>query len=293
MRQRQSTYLPKSCERHKKMPESRLLPLKLLEKRRKVCYTFFMEKGLIITGKDFPESAAFVNTALANGFSAVVSVSEQNRDELPAKPVKGVVWQRSSSLSARSFVLEAQTSLNVLTHALVLFDTALYAKTGSAFTGGTQSLAQGIDNLIASYMYITHELIDRFKKIGGGTLCFVYKPYPDEAEYARMSSRLKETINPAPPLVSAAAEAFKSFAENTAAERYTFPIKFLLIEYASSSGREGDEETAEYLFSLPEMQNNAAAGNTGDKRSSPKNEKPPRWQHSGAKFSVVMNLFNR
>lgn len=252
-----------------------------------------MEKGIIITGKDFPDSAAFVNPALANGFSAVVSVSEQNKDEYPAEPVKAVVWQRSSSLSARSFILEAQTSLNVLTHALVLFDTALYAKTCSSFAGETRDLAQGIDSLISSYMYITHEIIARFKKLGGGTLCFVYKPHPGEAEYARLGARLKETTNPAPPLVSAAAEAFKAFAENTAAERYAFPIKFLLIEYASSPGREGDEETAEYLFSLPEMCDNTAKGKSGGKLSLLKAEKTVRWQHPGAKFPAVMNLFNR
>lgn len=264
-----------------------------LEKSRKLCYTFFMEKGLIIAGKNFPESTAFVNAALANGFSAAVSVSEQNKDELPAEPVKGFIWRRSSALSARSFVLEAQTSLNALTHALVLFDTALYAKTGRDFTGGTGSLAEDIDSLISSYIYITHELIDRFKKLGGGTLCFVYKAHPGEAEYARLGARLKETTKPAPPLVSAAAEAFKAFAENTAAEKRTFPIQFLLIEYASSPGPEGDEETAEYLFSLPEMGGNPAKGKNGGKRPLFKADKAVRWQRPGAKFPAVMNLFNR
>lgn len=243
-------------------------------------------------GKDFPDSAAFVNAALANGFSAAVSISEHNKDELPAEPVKAAVWQRSSSLSARSFVLEAQTSLPALTHAVLIFDTALYAKTGGAFTGETQALAQGIDSLISSYMYITHELIDRFKKLGAGTLCFVYKPHSGKAEYARLGARLKETLNPASPLISAAAEAFKSFAENTAASLAASPIQFLLIEYASSPGSEGERETAEYLFSLPEMRDTGISEKSG-KISVSKNEKAVRWQHPGAKFPAVMNLFSR
>lgn len=241
-----------------------------------------MEKGLIITGKDFPDSAAFVNAALANSFSAAVSISEQNKKELPAEPVKAAVWQRSSSLSARSFVLEAQTSLPALTHAVLIFDAALYAKTGGAFTGETQALAQGIDSLICSYMYITHELIDRFKKLGAGTLCFVYKAHPGKSDYTKLNARLKETLNPAPPLLSAAAEAFKSFAENTAASYAASSIKFLLLEYAP--GPDSETETADYLFSLPQMHNTGING---------KAEKSVRWLRPGAKFPAVINLFNR
>lgn len=252
-----------------------------------------MEKGLIIAGKDFPENSAFVNAALANGFSAAVSVSEQNKEQLPADPVKAFVWQRSSSLSARSFVLEAQTSLPALTHAVLIFDTALYAKAQEDFFAGTHSLSEGIDRFIASYMYITRELIDRFKKTGGGTLCFVYKAHPAKSDYIKLSARLKETVNPASPLLSAAAAAFKSFAENTAASLSASPIKSLLIEYASAPGREGEEETAEYLFSLPEMLNAGISEKNGGKFIGSKAEKNVRWLRPGAKFPAVMNLFNR
>ncbi|WP_428770215.1 hypothetical protein V1L52_12980 [Treponema sp. HNW] len=243
-----------------------------------------MEKGLIIAGKDFPESTAFVNAALANGFSAAVSVSEQNKEQLPSEPVKAFVWQRSSSLSARSFVLEAQTSLNKLTHAVLIFDTALYAKAGDDFFTGTRSLTEGIDLFIASYMYITRELIDRFKKTGGGTLCFVYKSHPGKSDYIKLNARLKETVNPASPLLSAAGEAFKSFAENTAASLSASPTKSLLIEYASASGQAGEEETADYLFSLPQMHSTEITAKT---------EKSVRWLRPGAKFPAVINLFNR
>ena len=252
-----------------------------LEKREKLCYTFNMDKGIIIAGKDFPETRAFVKAASANGFSVITSLSDDESAQIPAEPVKGFVWQKASPVSARSFVFEAQTALPKLTHALLIFDTLSYIN--KIHLRDSQSLSSGIDDLIAAYMHITRELLGRFAKLGGGTLCFVFKPYLENAKFGAR----KEAVSSSQAFVLAAASAFKTFAEQTAlSDAFASGIDFLLCE--EDPAAENDGETAAFLFSaLSAAETSKNGGKSGGKKQN------ARWLRAGSKFSVGWNLFSR
>ena len=250
---------------------------RVLEKREKLCYTFTMDKGIIIAGKDFPETRAFVKAASANGFSVITSLADDESAQIPAEPVKGFVWQKASPVSARSFVFEAQTVLPKLTHALLIFDTLSYIN--KIHLRDSQSLSSGIDDLIASYMHITRELLGRFAKLGGGTLCFVFKPYSENAKFGAR----KEAVSPSQAFVLAAASAFKTFAEQTAlSDAFASGIDFLLCE--EDPAAENDGETADFVFSALSAAETSKSG--GKKQAA-------RWLRPGSKFSVGWHLFNR
>ena len=236
-----------------------------------------MDKGIIIAGKDFPETLAFVKAASANGYSVMASVGGDEGAQIPAEPVKGFVWQKASPVSARSFVFEAQTALPKLTHALLIFDTLSYIK--KIHVHDSQTLSSAIDELIASYMHITRELLGRFAKLGGGTLCFVFKPYPENAKFGAR----KETVSSSHAFVLAAASAFKTFAEQTAqSHALASDVDFVLCE--EDPAAENDGETADFVFSA--LAAAETAKSAGKKQSA-------RWLRSGSKFSVGWHLFSR
>ena len=128
-------------------------------------------------------------------------------------------------------------------------------------------------------MHIARELLGRFAKLGGGTLCFVFKPYPENAKFGAR----KEAVSSSQAFVLAAAAAFKTFAEQTALSNASASgIDFLLCE--EDPAAENDDETADFVFSALSA---AAASKSGGKKQS------ARWLRVGSKFSVGWNPFNR
>lgn len=205
----------------------------------------------------------------------MVSIPEGDTPQGLQDPVQSFVWQRTSSVSARSFVLDAQTSLVKLTHAIVIFDVPLYIK--NVFVKDSQTLSRGVDVLISSYMYITQEIINRFVRQDGGTLCFVFKPYCIDKTVSR-----NEIFSPSKTLVLSAASAFKTFAEQTASSYAASNLNFLLIEDNTFSDKE--KESADFLFSLLETASFSKKG--GKKQFS-------HWIKAGSKISSAWNFFNR
>lgn len=83
-----------------------------------------MDKSVLIAGKDFPSSAAFVNAGVKAGYAAAVSVSQD--EKLPGDTLCSFNWNRHSSISAHTFILEAVNTLKSLSHALLIFDAKEY-----------------------------------------------------------------------------------------------------------------------------------------------------------------------
>lgn len=235
-----------------------------------------MEKSILIAGKDFPSSAAFVNAGVKAGYASAVSVS-QSEKKIP-DTLCPFNWNRHSSVSAHTFILEAVNTFKLLSHALLIFDAKEYEQRFSDFDA--QTISEVTDEAIAGYMFLAKELIEFFsKKETGGTLCFLYKPSFATKEIKSFAKN-KDSIPAGEALVAAASAAFKAFAESTAALHGYEQVKIILAEYDESEERNTEAQTAETLFAY------LNAYNTSDKY-----KQSIRWIKLGTKASAPWQLF--
>ena len=235
-----------------------------------------MDKSVLIAGKDFPSSAAFVNAGVKAGYAAAVSVSQD--EKLPGDTLCSFNWNRHSSVSAHTFILEAVNTLKSLSHALLIFDAKEYEQRFSDFD--TQTISEVTDEAVAGYMFLTKELLEFFsKREAGGTLCFLYQP-SFAAKEIKSFAKNKDSVPTGRALVAAASAAFKAFAENTAALHGYERIKIMLAEYDESEEQNAQTQTAETLFAY------LNAYNTSDKY-----KQSIRWIKLGTKAPAPWQLF--
>lgn len=194
-----------------------------------------MEKTMLVAGKDMPAGSKFADGVAFTGRNMVVTgsesdaltavsaeteaVDEQTQKIQVAKGLSTAEWNRNSSLSARTLVLQAENAFDKLDEAVLFFDEDYFATLAGKMDASECS--RNSDELISGFQYLTLEVLARFEKknAGGvpGKLVFLIKEGPSMLDALR-SPLLRNGSNAiATPLVAAAAGAFTSFAENIAA----------------------------------------------------------------------------
>ncbi len=203
-----------------------------------------MAKTILVAGKDMPFGESFVDGLSSTGRNIVVTRAETEAEELKALEKKtaaekkaeaaaieeaeareassgifSVAWNRPSSVSARTLVLQAENAYGSLDEAVLYFDEDFYAS--NAEKTDAAECVRGCDELIVPYQVLALEVLARYEKKYDGTkpftLVFMLKEGPSVADSVR-SPAIKNGQNAiASPVVSAAAAAFATFAENIAA----------------------------------------------------------------------------
>lgn len=233
---------------------------------------------MIIAGKDFPEVSPYMTTAINNQRNVSITIPDTNCHVPENDNIITVKWNKVSSLSAKTFVVQTENQFNNIDEALIIFDAHDYIGKFEAFS--PENITQILDELFFSYLQLTRELLKRFQKRGKGHFIFLLKGFPSLAEEIKITSGKSELGTEKNSfLVTLAQQNFVTLAENIAAILYNFPhIKVTLFK--SELTNETDESISQWLFSfLPSMQDYA------------KDKTSLLWTKTGSKPRI--SFFNR
>lgn len=182
-----------------------------------------MSKTILFAGKELPYGKDLASGASFQGrkviatcsFSENAADSEENKAPESTGGIKQVTWNRGSVLSSRSLVLNCENEGGI-DEAVLVFDENLFAsKFGAAYEN-----ARILEELIGSYQYLAQEIVGRFSRNTSkkAKIVFMYKGNPSIGESVLSNSLKSSGVQLSYSLIAAAGGAFKSFAENMAAE---------------------------------------------------------------------------
>ncbi|MFA6856791.1 MAG: hypothetical protein WCR31_06230 [Treponema sp.] len=176
-----------------------------------------MKKTILIAGKDFPSGGDFASGLAGAGYNVVVTGSTE-AENIPnsAGNISVVTWNRPSSISARSLIIEAENLFGCVNESVLYFDAGSYASQFTVFS--PEECTRAFDTMILGYEYLAMETIIRLEqRKRNGKLIFLLKHHPSMEEALHSSVLRSNTASPAGPFVSAAQAAYAAFAENVAA----------------------------------------------------------------------------
>ena len=198
-------------------------------------------------------------------------------------------WNRTSSLSTRSLVLQTENTLGDIDEAVLYFDEEWYAVHSDKMD--VHEVSRSADEMITSYQTLTLELLERFEKKNieqTKTLVFFLKAIPSISAAQKMPALRNGSKSIASPLISAASNAFISFAENIAAlysEQNFVNIVLVKTDFYDDSWTK-DLELSNWLCSYLDSLNE----NLSKKSNAKKNV---QWIKPGAKAGgSKFRLFN-
>ena len=175
-----------------------------------------MEKNILIAGKDIPFCSDFAQQLLLSGCNVVAAGKTDSPESSVPSEVKAVSWNKSSAISARSVIIQAETLHNFADDAILYFDAPQFAAQFGSLT--SDSCAPAADAMILGYQYLTIELLNRIEQHKAKSrIIFLLKTCPTTAETSRSASLKKTVSSPANAIVAAAEASFATFAENIAA----------------------------------------------------------------------------
>ncbi|HZK20246.1 MAG TPA: hypothetical protein VFC68_05935 [Treponemataceae bacterium] len=238
-----------------------------------------MMKTVVISGNEYPATAALVQSALDAEKNVMVAVSDSNTEiQTPGNEATSYVWHKTSPVSARSLLLEAENKFESIDCGFIVFDSEVFFSKFNVFT--LENISRGNDEMLVSMQYLTYEFIKRFELAKKGMLCFVLNPVMSIAEITR-NVRSAQNAAPLTALTAAAEAAFRAFAENIAAVSVGKAYKTLLVE----RGIEDREIFSKWLIAYADQYY------TVKKKISAKDS--IKWLRSGAKSPASRSFFSR
>ncbi len=191
-----------------------------------------MEKNLLIAGKDLPHSAELADAMMLSGYK-VVAASGMESGVHTAHNFSDITWNKSSAISSRSLVIQAEMAVGFIDTAILYFDTPLYASQYKEFNA--DSCPRVLSEVVSGYQYLSLELLSRIKqRKAAGRIIFVLKTHPSLKDALTSGVRSADAAAPSGPLVAAAEAAFTAFAENFAAYTGDVPTASVLLITGSS-----------------------------------------------------------
>ena len=177
-----------------------------------------MGKMILFAGKEIPAGNDIASGATFQGRRVIATSLNVSEDTEPKPESSGnvtqVSWNRGSPLSCRSLALKCENEGGV-DEAALIFDEFYFATRFRSVTNNAQIL----EELIGSYQYLAQELVSRFQRQPNRTfkLAFVHKSNFSLSDGINSASLRASGVELSNPLIAAASQAFKAFAENTAA----------------------------------------------------------------------------
>jgi len=169
--------------------------------------------NIVLIGKELPDSLDFCEALKATENKVFTSArSESEAVQFEAEDITAATWNKSSAVSAHSFLIKAETKLEKINHVIFYYDSAYLC---SKFElDKTDELSMAVDQLINSYLYTAGELIKRIdQKKEDICVSFIVKNYPSKYEISTAGSK-NAGILPASNIVSVGEAAFTTLAEN-------------------------------------------------------------------------------
>lgn len=219
-----------------------------------------MNQTVLLTGCPDAVQSIFIDAAVGAGNQIMTTGSADKK----TSDAKTVTWTRSSPISARTVLLQAQNTFDVPGQTVLFFDAADYAATFSAFS--LETITRGTDEMILGYHYLVNEAINRMQA-GNDALLVFYLQSDSEREYGMMTA--------------VAEAAFTALAEKTA-ELFAgknFGVVLVKAEQAVSG------ETAQWLFQY--LRSDAVQKNARNPKHA------VHWVKPLSKTPGVLSLLNR
>ena len=242
-----------------------------------------MEKNILIAGKDIPFCSDFAQQLLLSGCNVVAAGKTDSPESSVPSEVKAVSWNKSSAISARSVIIQAETLHNFADDAILYFDAPQFVAQFGSLT--SDSCAPAADAMILGYQYLTIELLNRIEQHKAKSrIIFLLKTCPTTAETSRSASLKKTVSSPANAIVAAAEASFATFAENIAAttEESQYASVLLVTGDSQNETMQNDRTLAKWLFGYIDALD---AKKDAQKSSS--------WIKAGAKAPAGFALFRQ
>lgn len=253
---------------------------------------------MLIAGKDSPVGNEFAEGILlsqrnvvltGNGMEMSAASENTQSDEEPVNTkVNTIIWNKPSSLSARTLILQAENAFGSLDETVLYFDEDLYASLAQRMD--PSECSRTADEMILGYEYLTLEVLTRYekKKLNGdkpGKLVFLIEECPNMMDAIRSPVIRSGTKNIASPLIASAAAAFTSFAENIAAAYGDAPfVNIILIRGERVGDYVSDGPLAKWLASYLDS--------VDDLKNKLSSKKSIQWIKPGVKSAGGFSLFH-
>ncbi|MBQ9630360.1 MAG: hypothetical protein IJR49_02105 [Treponema sp.] len=224
-----------------------------------------IDKTVLIAGKDLPFGSDIADGMALAGYNVIVTGNgETDRQSISASNIVISSWNRPSSISARSLMLQAETKFSQVDESILYFDAELYAQQFPTYSA--EECTRAVDTMILGYQYLCMEILTRLeqRKVAG-KIIFLVRDHLSMEEMIRSSSAKSGTVTPTGPLVSSAKSAFMAFAENTAALMGDKSYVTILLVSVDSKNELSSKDSSlaawlsEYLSALDKMPNKLTA----------------------------------
>lgn len=164
----------------------------------------------LLIGKDLPDCLDFTEALAVTGRTVFCAGKADSNFE--TENIYSSLWNKSSAISAHSFLIQAETKLDTINEVIFYFDTNYFCQQFEL--DKTEEIAAAVDTMINGYLYTINELIKRAdQRKEPMIVSFLVKEYPSKFEVTTNSSKNPNTL-PAASIVSAAEAAFISLAQN-------------------------------------------------------------------------------
>ena len=240
---------------------------------------------ILFIGKDLPDSIDFAEGLASINRNVFTSTKDETEAEnFAAENIFSATWNKTSAISARSFLIKAETKFPDINEYLFYFDSYYYSTKFEL--DKTEYVTAATDSLISSYQLFINELLSRLEqKKEPSVIAFMAKTYPSKYEVLHNGTK-GVNIHPASNIVSAAQEAFLSLAENTSTlvgERPYLSVLLSKCDYTNelfSSEKQLASWLAQGIDSIKGMKNHQNAKQAGT------------WVKAGAKIPTGLSLFS-
>ena len=235
--------------------------------------------NILVVGKDLPESESLLKSFELQGHKIFATANSDI--SIDNDNIFTFSWNKASSISAKTLLIQAEAKLVQLDRVLIIFDSPSYAKKFES--DKIEDCTQAIENMISGYMYFCHTLLGRLtqktKKVSVG---FYLRSAPSKAD---IISAKAITQAPCTNNVSVAQASFKAMAENFCASLSELPevSVFLVTSEPGNDLYASDRDTGvwflNYFDALEKLKNK------------PSGKQALTWIKAGGKMPGGFGLF--
>ena len=235
--------------------------------------------NILVVGKDLPESENLIKSFELQGHKIFATANS----EIPVENdnIFTFSWNKASSISAKTLLIQAEAKLVQLERVLIVFDSQAYAKKYESEK--IEDCTQAVENMISGYIYFCQTLLTRLsqknKKVSVG---FYLKSVPSKSE---ILSAKTITQTPCTNNVAIAQGAFKVMAENFCVSLCELSDVSVFLCY-SEPGNElysNDRDTGSWLLSYFEALEKL--------KHKPSSKQALSWIKTGGKMPGTFALF--
>lgn len=240
---------------------------------------------ILFIGKDLPDSLDFSEELIKNNRKVfTIAKSETETSNFEAENIFSTTWNKSSAISSRSLLIQAETKLHELNEYLIYFDSYYFSTKFEL--DRTEYISSVVDSLISSYQFFINELISRLEqKKEQSIIVFLVKTYPSKYEMLHNGNK-GVNIHPTSNIVNAAQQAFISLAENTSTLVGDRPYLSVLLSRC--------DYTNELFSNEKQIANWVAQGIDAIKgmKNHQTQKQAETWVKTGAKIPTGLSLFS-